>query len=170
MAAALALYGTYLWGALSALVVLLAVWVVLLQVRVNYLLRHYDRIFEGASDGTLREALDRYIDRMEQTTSQVDALTRLCQTAEEDVGRAIQRVGVVRFNPFTDTGGDQSFAVALLDTRGNGVVISSLFSRSSTRVFAKPIVEGTSTHVLTDEEQDAIEQALSDEPAATSPA
>lgn len=168
MAAALALDGTYLWGALTALVVILIVWVIVLQVRVNYLVRHYDRIFAGSSDGTLREALDRYVDRLEQTTSQADALARLCQTVEEDVHRAIQRVGVVRFNPFADTGGDQSFAVALLDTHGTGVVISSLFSRNSTRVFAKAVVEGTSTYLLTEEERDAIEQAMNEEPALVS--
>ena len=67
---------------------------------------------------------------------------------------------MVRYNPFADSGGDQSFAIALLDSLGNGVVISSLHSRSETRVFAKPVQAGNSRYPLSDEEQDAIKKAL----------
>ena len=70
--------------------------------------------------------------------------------------RTVQRVGLVRFNPFSDTGGDQSFSIALLDGEGDGLVISSLFSRNETRVFAKPIQAGQSKYNLTEEEQQAI--------------
>jgi hypothetical protein len=76
---------------------------------------------------------------------------------------AVQRVGLVRFNPFDDTGGDQSFALALLDAGGDGVVVSSLHSRSGTRFYAKPVKAGRTTHALTTEEQQALEQAMSEE-------
>ena len=69
-------------------------------------------------------------------------------------------MGVVRFNPFADTGGDQSFAIALLDAEGNGLVLSSLHSRADTRIFAKQVQAGRSRHQLSDEEQDAIRKAL----------
>jgi len=73
----------------------------------------------------------------------------------------VQRVGVVRFNPFPDAGGDQSFAVALLDAEGTGLVVSSLHGRAETRVFAKAVSGGHSKHSLSTEEQDAIDRALS---------
>lgn len=73
---------------------------------------------------------------------------------------SVQKVGVVRFNPFGEVGGDQSFAVALLDSEDNGVVFSSLYAREGSRVYAKPIVKGQSKHRLSDEEQEAIRQAL----------
>lgn len=79
------------------------------------------------------------------------------------VPRAVQRVGLVRFNPFDDTGGDQSFALVLLDAVGDGVVLSSLHSRSGTRFYAKPVQAGRTTHALTTEEQQALTQALGDE-------
>jgi Protein of unknown function (DUF4446) len=161
MAAMFQVYGVFLWAALVALVLILAVWVISLQRRVNGLIEHYDRITAGVADGTLRDALERYIGRLDEATGQVDMLTEVCRSVEDDLRRTIQRVGIVRFNPFADTGGDQSFAVALLDAAGSGVVLSSLFSRSSTRVFAKAIVDGRSPHVLTDEERDAIAQAMS---------
>lgn len=89
----------------------------------------------------------------------VDELARRYDGLQADLQATIQRVGVVRFNPFRDTGGDQSFAVALLDELGNGVVLSGLHNRSDTRVFAKPVRDGTSTYTLSREEQQAIAQA-----------
>ena len=73
---------------------------------------------------------------------------------------SLQRVGIVRFNPFEDTGGQQSFAVALLDARGDGFVISSLHSRQATRLYMKQITDGKSDTTLGDEEAEAIRQAL----------
>jgi hypothetical protein len=112
--------------------------------------------------------MDRYVTRLEETVVQVDSLTQLCQAVESNLLGTIQRVGIVRFNPFSDTGSDQSFAVALLDGNGSGIVLSSLFSRASTRLFAKSVVEGKSTHPLTDEEREAIEQAIESRPVPTS--
>ena len=72
---------------------------------------------------------------------------------------ALQHVGVVRFNPYHDTGGDYSFAVALLDAAGAGVVISGLYHRDRCRVYAKPVSGWDSSYQLTDEERAAIERA-----------
>jgi len=74
--------------------------------------------------------------------------------------RSLQHIGMVRFNPFEDTGSDQSFAIALLDDRRDGVVISSLHGRTNTRIFAKPVANGTSAHNLSEEEAQAIRVAV----------
>ncbi|HEV8516098.1 MAG TPA: DUF4446 family protein [Candidatus Limnocylindrales bacterium] len=82
--------------------------------------------------------------------------------ALEIVGRrAVQRVGLVRYNPFEDTGSNQSFALALLDGDEDGLVISSLHSRSNTRIYAKPIASGRSEAPLSDEEAEALRLARS---------
>jgi hypothetical protein len=74
---------------------------------------------------------------------------------------SITKVGVVRFNPFKDTGGDQSFAVALLDSNNNGLVISSLYSREGTRIYTKPIEAGKPMgYNLSEEEEQAINKAV----------
>ncbi|HLZ07266.1 MAG TPA: DUF4446 family protein, partial [Chloroflexota bacterium] len=142
-------YGPFLWSALVAVVLVLAIWIVALQARLNRMVSHYNRLFSGSTFGTFEEAMDRYVGRLEETVSQVDALNQLCRSVEADLSGTIQRVGIVRFNPFGDVGSDQSFAVALLDSHGNGIILSSLFSRASTRVFAKAIVDGNSSHPLT---------------------
>lgn len=73
---------------------------------------------------------------------------------------SVQKVGIIRFNPFSGVGSDQSFSVALLDGNNSGVVITSLFSQDGNRVYAKPVEKGESKYVLSEEEKKAIKQAL----------
>jgi hypothetical protein len=68
---------------------------------------------------------------------------------------------VVRFNPFEDTGGNQSFAVALVDAHGDGFVLSSLHGRGGTRVYAKAVANGSSEAALSAEESQALRSAMS---------
>ena len=146
---------------LAAAVVVLAVWVVWLQ-RSDALLRRRLRRLIGEGEGVgLDELLDRQFQRLDTVVERVEALNRLHHELEALSQQSIQKVGVIRFNPFADTGGDQSFAVALLDAGGNGVVLSSLHGRADTRIFAKTVQAGRSKHALSDEEQDAIRKALS---------
>lgn len=84
--------------------------------------------------------------------------------ALENIGEAaIQKIGFKRFNPFERTGGDQSFAVALLDRGNSGVIVSSLYTRDGVRVYAKEIKAGDSRHPLSEEEREVIEQAINNE-------
>ena len=87
-------YGPILWSALVAVVLGLAIWIVALQVRLNRLVGHYNRLFSGTTFGTFEEAMDRYVGRLEETVSQVDALNQLCRSVETDLSGTIQRVGI----------------------------------------------------------------------------
>jgi len=146
---------------LAVVVAVLAIWVAWLQ-RSDVLLRRRVRRLFGEGEGVrLDELLDRQFRRLDTVAERVEALNRLHRELETLSQQSIQKVGVVRFNPFTDTGGDQSFAVALLDAAGNGVVLSSLHGRADTRIFAKSVQAGRSKHALSDEEQAAIRKALS---------
>lgn len=78
---------------------------------------------------------------------------------KKDAMRNIQNIGVVRFNPFKETGGSQSFAIAMTDKQSNGVIISSLYTRDRVNVFAKPITKGESEYKLTEEEKAALNQS-----------
>ncbi len=145
---------------LAIAVVALAVWVGWLQRSDALLRRRLRRILpEGEASG-IDEILDRQLKRIDSLSERHDALNKLHHELEELSHRTIQKVGIIRYNPFADTGGDQSFAIALLDSLGNGVVLSSLHSRTDTRVFAKPVQGGRSRYPLSDEEQDAIRKAL----------
>jgi hypothetical protein len=91
----------------------------------------------------------------------VDQLAARSATIETDLRSALQRVGMVRFNPFEETGGNQSFALALLDGQGNGFVISSLHARAGTRIYGKALSGGRSETALSTEESEAVRIALS---------
>jgi len=72
----------------------------------------------------------------------------------------LQKVGMIRFNPFREGGGDQSFSIAVLDDSNNGFVITSLYSNAANRVYAKPIANGVSSYSLSQEEKEAISKAI----------
>jgi len=72
---------------------------------------------------------------------------------------SVQKVGVVRFNPFKNLGGNQSFSVALLDGNNDGIIITSFYNRNGNRIFGKPIRKGHSIYILSEEEKSAIEKA-----------
>jgi hypothetical protein len=138
----------------------MAAWLVVLQRSESRLRSRLRRILSDNGSTGLDEVLAGQTTRIEQLATRVDALTALQRELETSTGRSLQKVGVVRFNPFQDSGGDQSFAIALLDQRGSGVVVSSLHGRAETRIFAKQVTNGRSTHSLSDEEQQAIREAL----------
>jgi len=71
-----------------------------------------------------------------------------------------QKIGVVRYNPFSGIGSNQSFSVALLDGNNDGIVITSLYAREGNRVYGKPVKNGQSEYSLSDEEKKAISKAL----------
>jgi hypothetical protein len=141
-------------------VVVLAVWVAWLQRSEALLRRRLRRVLPEGQSGGIDEVLERQLKRIDSLTERVDALNKLHRELEDLSQRTIQKVAVIRYNPFSDTGGDQSFAIAMLDSLGNGVVLSSLHSRTDTRVFAKAVQGGRSKYQLSDEEQDAIKKAL----------
>lgn len=82
-------------------------------------------------------------------------------------GGGLSRVGIVRFNPYHDTGGEYSFAVALLDASGAGVLLTGLYHRDQCRVYAKPVSGWESSYELTDEEREAIGRARAEEESET---
>jgi Protein of unknown function (DUF4446) len=110
-------------------------------------------------DGDLGDVLGVHLERVYALGREVERLGTRTDRLESGSLRAFQRVGLVRFNPFEDTGGNQSFALALLDAEGNGWVLSSLHARTGTRVYAKAIRGGRSEGALSDEETAAIKQA-----------
>jgi hypothetical protein len=152
-------YAPFAWLLLLALVGL-AFWRQnSLQSRLGVLSRRYSNLTRGDDDGTLLESLDRQLGEVHNLGLKVDAVAADCRELRESLQLSLRQVGLIRYNPFGDTGGDQSFALALLDERGDGVVLSSLFGRTESRIFAKPVKDGRSRYPLTAEEEQAIVQA-----------
>lgn len=115
--------------------------------------------FQGGQATDLEGVLAREIKELKKAQTDIKELFKSSKVLEKMAQESIQKVGVIRFNPFKETGGDQSFAIALLDKKDNGLVISSLFSREGTRVYSKPIKTGQSEYPLSQEEEKALRQA-----------
>lgn len=142
------------------IVLILLAWNVFLQLRVEKTRKRIKIFFEGRKTKDLEEVIAEQLKRMKKTESDIEKLFKLSDDLQKIADISIQKVGVVRFNPFKDTGGDQSFAIALLDKDNNGLVISSLYSREGTRIYTKPVEKGNSSYHLSDEEEQAIKKAM----------
>ncbi len=111
-------------------------------------------------DGALEQILAGQADKVARIESALRKLAAESRRQGTVLRGAVQHVGMVRYDAFEDVGGRLSFSCALLDDRGDGVVITSINGRQDTRVYAKPISRGESSHNLSEEEDAAIHQAL----------
>ena len=108
---------------------------------------------EEQTPQALRKKVQALEKRLEQTAKELEQL-------KQQTRQAVTRVGIVRFNPFAEMGGDQSFAVALLNEEHTGFVLTSYYGKDLNRVFAKPVQKGSSRYELSDEEREALEKAM----------
>jgi hypothetical protein len=132
---------------------------VLLARRTRTLDERLTGITRGAEGRSLEAILDAHLEKVFSLSRELDDVATRTAVLEGAQRRSFQRVGLVRYNPFEETGGNQSFALALLDAGGDGWVLSSLHARSGTRVYAKAIKGGRSDAGLSAEETAAIAQA-----------
>jgi hypothetical protein len=146
-------------SALAVLVVVLLVWMLRLTAQVRRMRRSYARLVGDLPAARLDEVLQHYINETQHAAESVRQLRSEQEELTAAVRRAVQKIGMVRYSAFADTGGDQSFAVALLDREGNGALFNGLFHRTECRVYAKPVEGWRSRYSLSDEEEEAIRKA-----------
>lgn len=135
------------------------IWLSLLSFWLYKTAGHYTRLVKATGKVNLRSALEKLLSDQKELETHLGKIEDSIAEIEKKGGAHFQRMGVVRFNPFRETGGDQSFALALLDGEDSGAVILSLHSREGTRIYAKPVKEGKSKYDLSKEEARAIEEA-----------
>lgn len=111
------------------------------------------------SGKTLDQLLDQYLQEVQNVGDQLKYQNSRLEKVEEKLRQSVDRAELIRFNAFDNMGSDLSFALALLNQEGNGIVLSSINSREESRVYAKPITAGQSTYHLSDEEKQALEKA-----------
>ncbi len=128
--------------------------------RFFYLEKRFKKIFGGGDPKTIEALVIEHAGRIEEVEQALHQLGDAHSTLARDFLGSVQKVSMVRFNPFSDTGGDQSFVIALLDGKNNGVVFSSLYTRGQPLVYAKPIKAGASHYQLSKEEADALARAI----------
>lgn len=130
-----------------------------INIKMSKLNNKYRKMMLGAEGKNIEQMLVQHIEEVRALRKQLDEITVRCTNLESSIKDCVQKVGVVRFNAFEDTGSDLSFAIALLNAKNNGVVLTSIFGRSESRSYAKPIENGQSSYFLTDEEKQALEKS-----------
>ena len=98
--------------------------------------------------------------RVERVEKQNAEILNYIKNVDNDLSKCIQKIGIVRYNAFQDTGSDLSFALALLDEKNNGVVLNGIYSREMSNIYAKPVENGKSKYTISEEEGLAIEKAI----------
>lgn len=136
------------------------VWLIVITIWLATSSSHYNKLTKGVNNKNLRNILENILKEFDFAKKDIEELKKFCEKNNRDGILHLQKVGLIRFNPFKDTGGDQSFVLALVDGNDTGVVISGLYSRAGTRWYAKKVVSGKGVdYELSDEEKAAIKAA-----------
>lgn len=140
------------FGGLFLIIFILAIWIYQLEKRLQ-------RLCRGRKGADLEETIEAILSKTKQLIDHQKELESQHQIFEEKLATSVRGVGTVRFNPFKGSGSNQSFATAFLNEHGDGVIISSLYSRERVSIFAKPVEELESKYELMKEEQEALSKA-----------
>ena len=146
---------------LSIIVIVLLIAFLLVLGKVISLNKKYKRFMKklGSSEN-LEEDLENYMYRVDRVEKQNADIMNQINGLDKDLKSCIQKVGIVRYSAFQDTGSDLSFTLALLDEHDNGVVFNGIYSREMSNIYAKPVENGNSKYTLSEEEQEAIKRAI----------
>ena len=149
------------WVIITIILVLL---VIILMAKLSSLNKKYKKFLEKLGNGNnIEEDLETYMYRVEKVEKQNAEIANYVKTLDEDLTRCIQKVGIVRYNAFKDTGSDLSFTLALLDEHNDGVVLNGIYSREMSNIYAKPVKNGESSYTMSEEEKLAVQKAMNSE-------
>ncbi len=138
-----------------------ALWLIIITFLLVRLMLHYNHLTADVSKKDLISSLNHLISTLDSHSDDLKSLQEKLSGEVVENKKHLQRLGFRRYNPFTDTGGDQSFSAAFLDDNGDGIMISSLHSRENTRLYAKRVEGGqVVSQALSKEEQEVINEAI----------
>ena len=145
----------------AILLMVLFVGFLILLIRTANLNKRYREFMLKLGKGkNIEEDLENYIYRVEKVEKQNSDLQLVCKEISNQMSGCIQKIGIVRYNAFKDTGSDLSFALALLDEDNTGVVMNGIYSREMSNIYAKPVEKGKSPYTISEEEKLAIDKAI----------
>ncbi len=108
----------------------------------------------------IQETIEEYMDKISEVEEENNNLKNYCAQLDNTLATSIQKIGLIRYSAFKDTGSDLSFTLALLNEKNTGVVLNGIYSREMSNIYAKPVEKGNSTYTLSEEEKQAINKAM----------
>ena len=147
---------------IAGVIFVLALWLGFLTFRQNKLYKRLGEFFDTEKNGDVYEILNAYLKDAKEVENYAKKLEIEMVKISRKMQQSLQKIGFIRYNPFgkNDTGGNQSFSVALLNNEDNGFVLTSMHAREGTRVYAKSVEGGNSVNTLSNEEKEAIKKAV----------
>jgi len=150
----------YVLLGMTVMILLALIIFISINIKLAKMNKQYRTMMKGMEGVNVEQMLLGHIGEVKQALGKVDSLANQCQRLEVNSKKCIQKFGIIRFNAFEDMGSDLSFAIALLDYQNNGIVLSNIYSRNESHTYAKPVIGGDSSYFLTDEEKEALQQAI----------
>ena len=145
----------------AVILILLIIGLLITIIKFSSINKKYKEFMKKLGDGKdIQEDLENYMYRVERVEKQNAEILGQISSLDKDLEGCIQKVGILRYSAFQDTGSDLSFTLALLDEHDNGVVFNGIYSREMSNIYAKPIENGKSKYTLSEEEQEAIKRAI----------
>lgn len=145
---------------LLAIIVLELIMFVVVMFKLKNINRRFKNFVRGKDAESMEDAIIDHFDRMEEMEFQQKKISDKMNLVEKEFGSTIHKVGIVRYNAFEDMGGQQSFALALLNHNDSGFILDSVHNREASHVFLREIEDGISDIKLTEEETKALEMAF----------
>ena len=146
---------------ITCFVVVLFMGFIILLINTVKINKRYKNFMTKLGKGkNIEQDLQKFMSKVYEVENSNIEISEFCKNLDKDLSKCIQKVGIVRYSAFKDTGSDLSFAVALLNEENTGVVFNGIYSREMSNIYAKPIEKGTSNYTLSEEEMQAIDKAI----------
>ncbi len=150
----------YFNAIILGVMLILIIGAIINSCKTKSIIKKYNGLMKKLGNGTNLETMIRqYIEKVEKVDVKNKEVLEYCDRLDQKLIKCIQKVGMVRYNAFEDTGSDLCFAIALLDFEDTGVVINGIYSRDGSSTYAKPVEKGESKYTLSTEEVQAIDMA-----------
>jgi len=135
-------------------------WLSTITIFLILAIRRYQKLTRGVKSGSLDKIIQKLLADQEKSQKEIALGRGEIVLVKDKAKNYFQKMALVRYNPFNQTGGNQSFSLALLDEENNGIVISSFHSREGTRLYAKTVSLGKTDDSFSKEEKAAIKEAI----------
>lgn len=153
-------YSTFIIIGLSAIILLLFIFTLMLLVSVKKIEKKYRKMMRGVDNKNLEEVIYDNLDNIEKALNKSQEAIDKCKNISQELKGCINKVSIIRYKAFEDIGSDLSFSIAILDSYNDGVIITGIYSRHDSTTYAKPIDKGTSKYDLSEEELKVLNDAI----------
>ncbi|MFQ3549167.1 MAG: DUF4446 family protein [Armatimonadota bacterium] len=159
-------YGVFIFLALTIFCIVLLIMCISLFSRIRKIDEKRGMVLPEDSVGNILDNQKNHSQLLSEHSNKLDQIMNIQNKLSLRIDNCIQHIGLVRFNAFDDVGGEQSFALALLDENQNGIIVSNIYGRQDTRIYAKNVKAGKCERALSDEETKAVNMAMKSESLA----